>query len=268
MTKLVAQLFLLILAQWVSGAAIAGESMAGIEDRWLMLVATRCTDPAREAQFNAWYDDIDIPDVLEVPGYERARRGRRLEVPQSGATGAPDDDGPYVALYDIGSSNIDKTIIEMLMATRKMEMRGRSTDLLKVVERVYYRQRAPTIEALTSRPSGGNEYLLVERADCCRDAAAEARFNAWYDDTHLPGVMKTKGFLRATRYELYRVLMVEPKEASKFLTVYELEAASAEVAANQMRMVIEQLRDAGRTDDSVIERGSAMYLKIKDVKRP
>ena len=61
MTKLVAQLFLLILAQWVSGAAIAGESMAGIEDRWLMLVATRCTDPAREAQFNAWYDDIDIP---------------------------------------------------------------------------------------------------------------------------------------------------------------------------------------------------------------
>jgi hypothetical protein len=31
----------------------------------------------------------------------------------------PADEGRYIALYDIASGNIDKTIIEMLMATRR-----------------------------------------------------------------------------------------------------------------------------------------------------
>ncbi|HEY6926549.1 MAG TPA: hypothetical protein VI653_23900, partial [Steroidobacteraceae bacterium] len=40
--------------------------------QWLMLVRTVNTDPSKEQEFNAWYDDIDIPDVLKVPGYRRA----------------------------------------------------------------------------------------------------------------------------------------------------------------------------------------------------
>ena len=114
---------------------------------WLMLVATQITDPPREAEFNAWYDDIDIPDVLEVPGYQRARRGLRLGTATSPVTSCPPTKGAMSRSTTFDPANIDKTIIEMLMATRKMEARGRTTDLLKVTERVYYMRHAPPVEA-------------------------------------------------------------------------------------------------------------------------
>lgn len=258
----------LAVALLMAGSAQAGGAGAQVADGWLMMVATRCTDPAREAQFNAWYDDIDIPDVLEVPGYMRARRGLRLGTPTAPVAALPDSEGRYVALYDIDSAAIDKTIIEMLMATRKMESRGRSTDLLKVTERVYYQQHAPSVEAPTAARAGGDEYFLVERADCCRDAAAEGRFNDWYDRTHIPEVLKRPGFVRATRYELYRVLMIEPKVASRFLTVYELRADTPGQATAAMTSVIGELRTAAHANDSIVEAGSLMYRKIRDVKRP
>jgi hypothetical protein len=256
----------LLFANVLAGRASAAESTPP-DDAWLMMVATRCTDAAREAQFNAWYDDIDIPDVLEVPGYMRARRGLRLGTPASPVSALPDDEGRYVALYDIASSAIDKTIIEMLMATRKMEARGRSTDLLKVTERVYYHRYSPPIDAHSVASNGKREFLYVERIDCCRDAVTARRFNAWYDDTYLPETLETIGVLRATRYELYRVLMIEPKEASRYLTVYELQADSPEDAALKMNDLRQRLRAKAGSTGLFAESGSTMYAKIRDVKR-
>lgn len=239
---------------------------SALGDAWLMMVATLCTDPARERQFNAWYDDIDIPDVLEVPGYMRARRGLRLTAANTPVKGLPEDQGRYVALYDIASSNIDRTIIDMLMATRKMEMRGRSTDLLKVTERVYYRRHAPPVEA-AGPVDDKRDFVYVERVSCCRNASIEQQFNAWYDRTHVPSVLHTEGLLRATRYELYRVLMVEPKEASRYLTVYELQAASPEEATMKTAEIRARLRAKGESSGWFLESGSTAYLKLKDVSR-
>src|SRR5437868_1312179 len=222
MQRLMFPLCIAIVAQLLAGVVAADDSAPRIENSWLMLVKTNSTDAAREAQFNDWYDNIDIPDVLEVPGYLRARRGLKVADVELPASDLHNDAGRYVALYDIKSQDIDKTIIDMLMATRKMEMAGRSTDLLKVTERVYYRQHAPAYEAPNAKPSDGNEYLLLERVVCCRDQAAQKQFNDWYDNVHVPGLSQAKGFMRATRYELYRVLMVEPKEVPTYLTVYEM----------------------------------------------
>lgn len=266
MKQLVSPLFAMIAAQLLAGVAVADRSEARIENSWLMLVKTTSTDPAKETQFNEWYDNIDIPDVLDVPGYMRARRGLRVADVESPASDSHNDDGRYVALYDIKSQDIDKTIIDMLMATRKMEMAGRSTDLLKVTERVYYRQYAPAYEAPNAKPSGSNEYLLLERVVCCRDQAAEERFNDWYDNTHIPGLGQAKGFIRATRYELYRVLMVEPKQVPTFLTVYEMKSESAGQAVKAVREAAEKLQEAGRMSKLFVAGGSVMYLKIKDVR--
>jgi len=250
----------------------ATPATTGPDDTWLMMVATRCTDAAREAEFNTWYDDIDIPDVLEVPGYQRARRGLRLGTAEFPVEALPDDEGRYVALYDIASASIDKTIIEMLMATRKMETRGRSTDLLKVTERVYYHRLAPAIPArdrqagLSGLETHQHEYLYIERIDCCHDAAAERRFNDWYVRKHVASVLSAPGFERASRYELYRVLMVEPKEATRYLTVYELEAGSQDAAILAMTAARKQLREAAAAD-SFVENGSMMFRKIRDVSR-
>ena len=218
-----------------------------------------------QADFNTWYNDIDIPDVLEVPGYKRARRGVVVDsaVP---APSPPPQIGRYVALYNIDSEAIDKTIIEMLMATRKMELHHRSTDLLDVTERVYYHEFAPTTAAAEPRAAGDPEYVFVERVDCCADAAAERRFNSWYAKTHLPQMLKLAGMRRATRYQLYRVLMLEEQAASKYLTVFELTAPS-QVDAQQVAEYAKRQLLAGAPADDWTTKRSILYQKIKDVTR-
>ena len=43
-------------------------------DRWLIAVQTNCTDPSREKEFNDWYDNTHVPEVLEVQGIVRMTR--------------------------------------------------------------------------------------------------------------------------------------------------------------------------------------------------
>jgi len=62
------------------------------------------------------------------------------------------------------------------------------------------------------------KWLLVLETNCA-DAAREAEFNEWYDKTHLPNMLETPGFIRATRYENTR----PSKGRAKYLAVYEIE---------------------------------------------
>lgn len=246
-----------------ASALPAREPVEAAPSPWLMMVMTKSTDPSRDVQFNTWYDDIDIPDVLQVPGYKRARRGRRLQLPDLPPADATDD-GTYVALYDILSPNIDRTIIDMLMATRKMEAAGRSTDLLKVTERLYFRQLGAPVQAeKPQRPKTG-QFLFLERVECCRDEATRAQLDDWYDTRHIQDMLAIPGFLRATRYELYRVLMIEPKSAPSLLTVYEISAETAAAVAGARSAMIQKLQQSGRLSPLFIERGSAVYQKIND----
>lgn len=45
----------------------------------LLFISGRCTDPARDAEWNRWYDDVHIPDVLGTGGYQAATRWRSLD---------------------------------------------------------------------------------------------------------------------------------------------------------------------------------------------
>ena len=244
-----------------SSAASPVATSANRNNQWLMVVKTISTDPAREAQFNEWYDKIDVPDVLEVPGYMRARRGVKTAV-----DGDPDD-GKYLALYNMEGPSIDKIIIDMLMATLKMSQHGRSTDLLKVVERVYYREFAPPIEAARATTAGSQSYLYVVRTNSSADPSSDAAFNAWYDHTYLPAMLATEGATRATRYELYRVLMFEPKAVPRYLTVVEIQANSANDARRRLESTVGRLRSQLNTPAGFLAGDEHLYLKINDVKR-
>ena len=230
--------------------------------QWLMVVKTVNTDPKREADFNEWYDKIDVPDVLEVPGYMRARRGVKTAVDGDA------DDGKYVALYNMEGESIDKIMIDMLMATLKMSQRGRSTDLLKVVERVYYREYSAPVEVSAAARAGSQAFLYVVRASPPAGAASEATFNEWYDHTYLPAIVATEGVTRATRYELYRVLMFEPKQVPRYLTVIEIRAESANEARRRLDSAVARLRSQPGTPAGLLSGDEHLYLKIGDVPRP
>jgi len=250
----------------LSGAQILAAESSDAR-QWLMMVRTVNTDPAKEREFNAWYDDIDIPDVLKVSGYMRARRGRTVLPARTEAqTARPEEQGHYVALYNIESAAIDKTIIDMLMATWKMLSEGRDTPLLKVTERAYYHQYTAPFATARAEHGGGTRFLLLERFDVAPNVDSQ-RFNSWYDGVTQKAASTVPGILRATRYELYRVLMFEPKSAPRFMTVFEIEAESVEQARNSAEQLA-HLDGPEHASEGYLARESTLYTLIKDVPRP
>ena len=70
-----------------------------LSDRPLSVVSVD-VDPAHEAEWNRWYDDSHVPNLLEVPGYVMAGRFRAIDHPFAREFKT----GPrYLALYECES---------------------------------------------------------------------------------------------------------------------------------------------------------------------
>jgi len=250
----------------VSGVQILAADTSDAR-QWLMMVRTVNTDPTKEREFNAWYDDIDIPDVLKVPGYWRARRARTMQRTTSPAVQSAEaqDQGHYVALYNIESPAIDKTIIDMLMATWKMLSEGRDTPLLRVTERAYYHEYAAPFNRTTAEHDSNKRFLVLQRFDVAPNIDFH-RFDSWYNRMYRNATSNVPGIERATRYKLYRVLMFEPKYAPRFLTLFELDVDSEDQARSSAALLA-HFDDEERASEGYVARESTLYAEIKDVRR-
>ena len=77
-----------------------------LSDRPLSIV-TADVDPAHEAQWDRWYTDSHVPNLLRIPGYVMAGRFRVLEHPAL----ASFNTGPkYLALYECESDAVLNTL--------------------------------------------------------------------------------------------------------------------------------------------------------------
>lgn len=214
---------------------LASAAQAAEPREWLMMVKSRNLEPARAAEFDHWYDDIDIPDVLEVPGYERARRGHAL-------TG----EKPYVALYQIMSPDIDKTIIAMLMASWRMDQLGRGTPLIKVTERLYYeRAGGGARKDSAAKPT----HLYLHRSAGVSSGAIRAVVDAGLAGSAVP-------------YTLYQVLMHDPVTVPKQLVLFELSADSDAAAEEAVRRIQQKLGGTGGCGADC----ETLYRLMRDVK--
>ena len=63
----------------------------------VMVVWSNPSDPAREDEFNEWYDGVHVPDVLKIPGILSCTR-YKLSDTQFGPVETP---GTYVAYYEV-----------------------------------------------------------------------------------------------------------------------------------------------------------------------
>lgn len=62
--------------------------------------------PGNEAEYNRWYNEQHLPDVLAVPGFVAAQRFRRDD---------PDSQlkYSYMAIYEIESDDVAKTMADL-----------------------------------------------------------------------------------------------------------------------------------------------------------
>jgi hypothetical protein len=75
--------------------------------RGIIVVQTRPVDPSREDEYNDWYSNVHVPEIVATPGFVSARRYR--------APGSSD----YLAIYEIEGDDLHEV--------RKRMSAGRGT---------------------------------------------------------------------------------------------------------------------------------------------
>lgn len=77
----------------------------------IMYVESRPSSPDREQEYNTWYDDVHIPELLALDGIVAARRLR----PVNG-------EGPYVAIYELEGDDLQAIMDNMLANAGQLHM--------------------------------------------------------------------------------------------------------------------------------------------------
>jgi antibiotic biosynthesis monooxygenase (ABM) superfamily enzyme len=156
-------------------------------------------EPDIEAEWNRWYDEVHLPEIVNCPGFRHAARyvasadGRRF----------------YLALYDLEGP-------EALDSAQFAERRG--WDRFRAQLRWTTRLGRRVADARNAASSLSDRLLplclLTVEAEVAPDV--EEEWNRWYDGEHLPQVTACPGFVQSARY------LTEADGARRYLALYEI----------------------------------------------
>ena len=213
----------------------------------LMLVRSHSQDPAREDEFNHWYNGNHGPDVLNAPNFEAAVR---YKVTATYIGEAP----PYLALYYVSEDDVDKASSELMTYLntpdpRRMEMPpatdkgedwtihaegggARPGGLVAVDTWGWYRKVNELGENNVSS-EGCAKAMLVVYSSPAEGADAE-ELGKWYD-WHMDDIMTAPGFVGAARYELASQIA---GEATQWVAVYQLDREDVDKVQQELGGVL------------------------------
>lgn len=163
-----------------------------MKDKALLLVYTEPGDNLTEDAYHGWYESEHIPLRMALPEFHTCSR-------------LIQDDGKrptYGATYDLPDATALQTeAYKHIMANRS----DREKDVLQKMEfldrRLYVlNERAPeTVKEGYARHVEGTTVSIVSIE--VEDEHAQD-FHRWYDEEHVPMLMKVPGWLRSRRYIL------------------------------------------------------------------
>jgi len=171
-----------------------------------------------ENEFNEWYDQEHIPQLLAVPGFLSGRRYQAVE-------GKP----KYTAVYQLAEENVLKSDGFRAVREDPTPWTKRMTAQFRNTQRGVFRQ----IFAHGNSPEKAAEYVLTVRLNTPADH--EQLFNDWYNEDHVPALVAVPGVYCARRY-------IAVEGDPKYLAVYEMADAEATKSA-----AWEEARNYGRT---------------------
>jgi hypothetical protein len=186
---------------------------------------------AQLAEFNSFYDDFHLPEV--VAGNQGFVRAHRYELQRPDSRG---DLGPrWLAVYEMAD--------DAAAAAYLAQNAGAPTQrpsytplpdawraIAKIRWRIIWRQIA---EAGSLEEPPYSIFLVGIDPPAGADDAAIAEFNDFYTGTHLPEVMAAAGFGRGTRYERERALAHPEPGCPRYLADYEADqTVGKELEAN------------------------------------
>ena len=161
--------------------------------------------PGKEEEFNRWYNEEHIGDLLAIPGFLNAAR-------YVAVSGGP----KYLACYELESPQVLENEAYLKLRANLSEWSKRMSPSVIGITRIrnVYQQIFPEEVSPSVAQSDMASALQIGRMDV--PAEIEDEFNQWYNTIYVPNYEEVAGCIRGRRY---RVVAGEPKYA----TVYEFE---------------------------------------------
>lgn len=108
-------------------------------EKWLLAVETNCNNPSQEKEFNEWYDNTHLRDILSIPGIQRAARYE---------SGNPvEGQGKFLALYEIETEDALQVLAELSEGMTRWTEQGRISELVTILSASLYRQITAPVES-------------------------------------------------------------------------------------------------------------------------
>ena len=172
-----------------------------------LLVAGMNYSPVGADEFNAWYDTEHVPERLRVKGFVNAERW----------LGA-DDPMISIATYDLDTPAVLKNPAYTAIAGPNLSpWSKRVTGRILRICRFDAAQTMPGRQAAPDNAGG----LLMNAMNVAPEA--EAEFNAWYNEEHIPALAAVPGCLCARRFKT-------DGGTHRYIALYHLYAPEVQVA--------------------------------------
>jgi hypothetical protein len=177
-----------------------------------LLVAGFDSSPVQEDEFNDWYDTEHVPERRAVKGFINCERWLGAENPKIS-----------IATYDLESLGVLKSDAYRAIGGENLSpWSKRVVGKANRVCRFEAEQMAPG-NAAAPQNAGG---MLLFAMNVVPEA--EADFNAWYDEEHVPRLSAVPGCLSARRF---RVATAVSEGSQRYLALYHL--ASPDVCSSK-----------------------------------
>ena len=171
----------------------------------VLIVETAPSSPDRDAEFNDFYNNTHLAEILRVPEFKSARRFRKIDKGEF----------PYLAIYEVEADDLNRVLPAMAEYGQRhgvTESDAVDANMQAVLYEQIYDFTGP--QAASAETVRGVCLVVTAPASPERDAD----FNTFYNNTHLAEVMRVPGWKSARRY--HRTDGAHPP----YLAIYELQA--------------------------------------------
>jgi hypothetical protein len=249
-------------AQWSIGAPGTREAPAG-KHRYVMLVFANPI-PGREAEFNDWYSNTHMGDLVQLQGWMGAQRFRIVTNVQPRPSMAGYAHG-YLIIWDLEETEAGAALSRMTAA-----ISGGKSRLGAAFNYTPGAGANGTFEALgprITRPDGKgpimpdasdnktprpNRYVLMEFENALPGKDAEFEKAA---AQRIPSVLALPGWMAAQRFRIADTPGRAPSGRPKYLTLWETEGLSAQTINETLQEAVKRgaIRNNAAADMSTAE---------------
>ena len=172
-----------------------------------LLVAGMNYFSVSEDEFNDWYDTEHVPERLRVKGFINAQRWLGADDPKAS-----------VATYDLDTLDVLSTPAYTSIAGANLS--PWSKRVTSRVKRICRLEAGQTVPGRQAAPDNAGGMLMVAMNVA---PEAEAEFNAWYNEEHIPALAAVPGCLSARRFKT-------DGGTHRYIALYHLYAPEVQVA--------------------------------------